>query len=61
LSSLKHCRESAEIISVLKCLANSIASEVLPTAVGPAITMIVFNFNSDYGAGTKLLSESNFL
>src|SRR5574343_11975 len=40
-SSLKHCLESAEIMDVPKCLASSMANEVLPTAVGPAIIYTV--------------------
>src|SRR4030095_5384276 len=42
-NSQKHCRLSAEIISVSKNRANSIAMAVLPEAVGPA-TMITVLF-----------------
>src|SRR5579863_1882248 len=40
-SSRKHCRLSAEMIEVSKCLANSMAREVFPDAVGPVIIMTV--------------------
>jgi hypothetical protein len=40
--SRKTCRESAEIITVLSAFANQMATEVFPTAVGPAITMSLF-------------------
>ena len=39
-SSLKNCLESAEIISQLNFFDNSIHNSVLPTAVGPAMTII---------------------
>jgi len=47
VSSLKHWRLSAEIISVEKCWAICMPSSVLPTAVGPDITMQVFLMKTD--------------
>jgi len=40
--SLKNCLESAEIISVLKCLASLILKAVLPMAVGPTMEIKYF-------------------
>ena len=43
---LNICRESAEIISECMRFASSIANADFPEAVGPVITMRVFNFVS---------------
>ena len=54
--SLNICLESAFIITVSNCFATSIHNAVLPTPVGPTMTISVF-MDLPYDASLRIFNE----